>query len=286
MNGVTVIDRIVIDFTGVYWDFFNPFMLRICHFYGVRMYTKEKGFIYHININTGEHFLHISYQLAFAPKSRKHTLRIEAYPESLAYFKDWLMQIQTKAKEVLFVRCDVAYDIPYNIKDVFTLSLTGRKLRLFRGTRYYNGGHQRRENGYCRVYDKKRQLSETRRQEIIGEQTRIEIVYAPKGLRIPIASLAQYPPQFNSKYLCAVLTDLSKFAPKVGRLVQEIQQGELLPQDTTPYYRKQIQEQMKTQDVIDLNVLAAEQWQEAITLPCAVLSGKVSHLPLQEVRSG
>jgi len=145
MNRVTVsIDRIVIDFTGVYWDFFNPFMLRLCHFYGVRMYTKEKGFIYHININTGEHFLHISYQLAFAPKSRKHTLRIEAYSKSLAYFKDWLMQIQTKAKEVLFVRCDVAYDIPYNIKDVFTLSLTGRKLRLFKGhattTGDINGG--------------------------------------------------------------------------------------------------------------------------------------------------
>lgn len=53
-----------------------------------------------------------------------------------------------------------------------------------------------------------------------------------------------------------------------------------------PYYRKQIQEQMKTQDVIDLNELAAEQWQEAVTLPCAILSGKISHLPIQEVRSG
>lgn len=38
MNGVTVsIDRIVIDFTDVYWDFFNEFHKRICHYYGVRM---------------------------------------------------------------------------------------------------------------------------------------------------------------------------------------------------------------------------------------------------------
>ncbi|WP_410514446.1 hypothetical protein PaeBR_08655 [Paenibacillus sp. BR2-3] len=43
----------------------------------------------------------------------------------------------------------------------------------------------------------------------------MEIVYAPKGM-IPLASLVQFPPQFNSKYLCAVLKDLSKFAPKVG----------------------------------------------------------------------
>lgn len=182
------------------------------------------------------------------------------------------------------MRCDVAYDIPAPIEDMFTMSKMGRKLGLFKGTRYYNGKHQRQEDGYCRVYDKKRELLETEKQEIKGERTRIEIVYVPKG-KIQLASLV-YPPQFNSKYLCAVLTDLSKFAPKVGRLVQEIQQGELLPQNTTPYYRKQIQEQMRTQDILDLNDLAAEQWQEAITLPCAILSGKISHLPVQEVRSG
>lgn len=284
MKGVTVsIDRIVIDFTDVYWDFFNEFHKRICHYYGVRMMVGERGFQYRIRINTGEHFLHISYKLVYAPKTRKNTLRIEVYPKSLVYFRHWLEQIRDYANQILFVRCDVAFDIPVPLHDLFTMSTKGRRLRLFKDTRYYNGKHQRQEDGYCRVYDKKRQLSETGRQKIEREQTRIEIVYASKG-KIQLASLVQYPPQFNSKYLCAVLTDLSKFSPKVGRLVKEIQQGELLPQDTTPYYRKQIQEQMKTQEVIDLNVLAAEQWQEAITLPCAVLSGKISRLPVQEVR--
>ncbi|WP_339298004.1 hypothetical protein MKY92_24900 [Paenibacillus sp. FSL R5-0623] len=38
MNGVTVsIDRIVIEFTDVYWDFFNEFHKRIGRFYGVKM---------------------------------------------------------------------------------------------------------------------------------------------------------------------------------------------------------------------------------------------------------
>ncbi|MGM1022538.1 MAG: replication initiation factor family protein [Bacillota bacterium] len=286
MKGATVsIDRIVIDFTDVYWDFFNEFHKRICHYYGVRMTVGDRGFQYRIRINTGEHFLHLSYKLVYAPKTRKNTLRIEVYPKSLVYFRHWLEQIRDYANEILFVRCDVAFDIPVPINDLFTMSIKGRRLRPFKGTRYYNGKHQRQEDGYCRVYDKKRQLLETGRQEIKGERTRIEIVYAPKG-KIQFASLVQYPPQFNSKYLCAVLTDLSKFAPKVGRLVQEIQQGELLPQNTTPYYRKQIQEQMRTQDILDLNDLAAEQWQEAITLPCAILSGKISHLPVQEVRSG
>ncbi|ULO09501.1 hypothetical protein H1230_12410 [Paenibacillus sp. 19GGS1-52] len=44
------------------------------------------------------------------------------------------------------------------------MSTKGRKLRMFKGTRYYNAKHQRQEDGYCRVYDKKRQLSETWRQ--------------------------------------------------------------------------------------------------------------------------
>ena len=141
MEGIAVsIDHIVIDFTDAYWDFFNPFMLRLCHYFGVKMYTAEKRLRYHININTGKQFLHISYQLVISPKSRKHTLRIEAYPHYLVHFKDWLMQIQSHAKEVLFVRCDVAFDIPRRMNEVFTMSLKGRKLRPYLGTRYYYGG--------------------------------------------------------------------------------------------------------------------------------------------------
>ncbi|WP_068786947.1 RHS repeat-associated core domain-containing protein [Paenibacillus phocaensis] len=128
MKGITVsIDRIVIDFTGVHWNFFNEFHKRICHFYGVGMAVEERGFQYRIRINTGEHFLHISYKLIYAPRTQKNTLRIEAYPKSLVYFRHWLEQIRDYAKQALFVRCDVAYDIPAPIQDVFTMSKTSRK---------------------------------------------------------------------------------------------------------------------------------------------------------------
>ncbi|NUU59600.1 hypothetical protein [Paenibacillus agri] len=70
MKGVTVsIDRIVIDFIGVHWDFFNEFDKPICHFYGVRMTVGERGFQYRIRINTGEHFLYPSYKLIYAPRT-------------------------------------------------------------------------------------------------------------------------------------------------------------------------------------------------------------------------
>ncbi|NUU59601.1 hypothetical protein [Paenibacillus agri] len=195
-------------------------------------------------------------------------MRIEVYPKSLIYFRQWLEQIRDYAKRVLFVRCDVAYEIPAPIQDVFTMSKTGRKLRLFKGTRYYNGKHQRQEDGYCRAYDKKRELLEKGQQNIKGERTRMEIVYTPKE-KLTLSTLVQHPLQFSSKYLCTVLMDLFKFTRKVQGVVEGIQQGTLLPQKTALYYRQKIQEQRNMQDLIDLNVLAAEQWQEAITLPCA-----------------
>lgn len=123
----------------------NEFHKRICHFYSVKMTVGDRGFQYRIRINTEEHFMHISYKLVYASKTRKNTLRIEAYPKSLVYFRYWLEQIRDYANEILFVRCDVAFDIPFRINDLFKMSTKGRKLRLFKGTRYYNGKHQRQE---------------------------------------------------------------------------------------------------------------------------------------------
>jgi len=70
------IDRIVIDFTNVYWSFFNPFRKRLCHSLSASFYVPDKGFRYHIQVNDEEYYMHISYQLVYAKKSRKHTLRI------------------------------------------------------------------------------------------------------------------------------------------------------------------------------------------------------------------
>lgn len=87
MEGVRVsIDRIVIDFTNVYWSFFNPFRERLCNYLDASFYVLEKGFRYHIHVRDREHYLHISYQLVHAKKSRKNTLRIGCHPESLIQF--------------------------------------------------------------------------------------------------------------------------------------------------------------------------------------------------------
>lgn len=170
MEGVQVsIDRIVVECTDVYWDFFNPFRLRLSEQLNINLYLKEKGFKYHLHVRDGGHYLHISYQLTFVPKSRKNTLRIECHPDSLIHFYSWLKPLKDYASAILFVRCDVAFDIPLPISESFTLSLTGRNMHQYKGTRYSNKKHQRQVAGYCRVYDKKRQLMQRHGRDIEGE---------------------------------------------------------------------------------------------------------------------
>jgi len=104
MEGVQVsIDRIVVEFTDVYWDFFNPFQLRLREYLNANLRLKEKGFKYHLHVRDRGHYLHISYQLTFVPKSRKNTLRIECHPDSLVHFYSWLKPIKDYAREILFV---------------------------------------------------------------------------------------------------------------------------------------------------------------------------------------
>lgn len=60
MEGVKVsIDRIVVDFTDVYWTFFNPLRQWLCDFYNAALYVKHKGFKYHVcvrKVSTGHIF--------------------------------------------------------------------------------------------------------------------------------------------------------------------------------------------------------------------------------------
>lgn len=67
MEGVNVsIDRIVVDFTNVYWTFFNPLRQRLCEYYNAVYYLKDKGFKYRVRVREGKHWAYLSYQLFYA----------------------------------------------------------------------------------------------------------------------------------------------------------------------------------------------------------------------------
>lgn len=276
MEGVQIsIDRIVVDFTDIFWDFFNPFQLRLRQYLNASFQLKEKGFKYHLHVRDSGHYLHLSYQLTFVPKSRKNTLRIECHPDSLVHFYSWLKPLNDYAGAILFVRCDVAFDIPLPISELFTLSLTGRNMHNWKGTRYSNKKHQRQVAGYSRVYDKKNQLMKRYGKVVGGELTRFEIVYAPDE-KIPLDVLVQFPPKFNRLYLCTHLTCLEQLKPKQRERVYGMMSGELQQKQVTAYYRRQIVDEMRTHLTMDFDKVAEAQWEEAITIPCAVLGGVIN----------
>lgn len=92
--------------------------------------------------------------------------------------------------------------------------------------------------------------------------------------------LVQYPSVFNRLYLCAHVTELEQLKPKLLRQVQGMMRGELEQKDVTYYYRSQIKAEMSKRIVLDFDTLAAEQWEEVITIPCAILGGVISKVPV------
>jgi hypothetical protein len=123
------IDRIVIEYRDVYWTFFNPFKQNICDYYGIKPTLREKGFKYHLHIKEyPDRYFHISYQLCYASKSIKHTLRIETHPDHLEHFQPILDGLKANASSIWFVRCDVAFDISCPMNQAFTASRTGRRI--------------------------------------------------------------------------------------------------------------------------------------------------------------
>jgi DNA relaxase NicK len=144
-----------------------------------------------------------------------------------------------------------------------------------KGTFYSNKRHQRQVAGYCRVYNKRLELLQRRGIAIEGELTRFEIVYKPDD-KIPMDKLIQYPPEFGRLYLCAHVTELEQLKPKLLRQVQDMMRGDLEQKDVTYYYRSQIIAEMRKSTTLDFDKVAVEQWEEVITITCAILGGVIS----------
>ncbi|WP_025683442.1 hypothetical protein [Paenibacillus maysiensis] len=94
--------------------------------------------------------------------------------------------------------------------------------------------------------------------------------------KIPMSVLVQYPPRFNKLYLCAQAISVDLLKPKLQQRVYGLMRGELEQKGFTAYYRREIVEQMRRRPTLDFDRPAEEQWEEAITVPCAILGGLIS----------
>ncbi|MOA43996.1 hypothetical protein D3C78_1662170 [compost metagenome] len=69
-------------------------------------------------------------------------------------------------------------------------------------------------------------------------------------------------------------------------MILALQHGLMTPDELSKHHRASIKELMSLQNPVDFDALAAMHWVDLMTIPCGLICGKVSHLLVQEVRSG
>lgn len=239
--------------------------------YKVKRTEYKKLFVYqlHIRLEKGV-YLHVFYQNFRETSGGLYSLRLETRPEHYERFSSLIAEFRERASGIVFVSCDVAYDVPAPLENVFVVSHNiRRKLWQHQGTRYFGLPHQRKWDGYCRVYDKKLELWQRHGLEIDGDLTRIEIVYKPE-MRIPLTDIRQHPPEQNRQYFASVIQDWTKLSAKQAERVRNWQAGA----DTyTRHIRESIKKTLADQ-AIDFNRLASEQWEFMMVRPCAGILGR------------
>jgi hypothetical protein len=169
------------------------------------------------------------------------------------------------------------------MSNVFIASKTGRNMNVYEGSRYYGRKDESKAHAFCRNYDKKAERMSKGIEET-GECTRVELVYRPDE-KIPLESVIQFPPKFNDYYTCSVIADLQGVRAEKRAMILALQHGLMTPDELSKHHRSSIRELMAQQQPVDFDALAAQHWTDLITVPCALICGKVSHLPIQEVHS-
>lgn len=271
------IDRIIIEYTKVSLEFFNTYVARtLCDFYHTNLNPNgSPAFHYTVCFkeNDGQ-YLHLSYKPMREKKSIHYTLWAETNPEYMGTFKNVFKILSQNSRDINFVLCDVAYDIPVAINKVLLVSKTGRKATNYKGTIYYGEGSDRRTHGYLRCYDKKKQLKEVRDIDVLGDLTRVEIVYRPSATnRFAMKELLARSPDFNRLYQCYVLTDIKKLNPKREAIIKALISHKIIYKELSSYQRGVLKKDLTSQMKVDFDTLAQQQWKELVSIYISIACG-------------
>lgn len=230
------------------------------------------GYQLHLRKRNGA-YLHVFYRNWSEPEGMSYTLRVETRPEYYFHFKEVLDTLRRISSGIYFVSCDIAYDVKTSMDNVVVIPYDGRrKLREFKGTRYFGEKHQRKTNGHCKIYNKRLELLENQGKVIDHELTRIEIVYKPEH-RIPLEELLNHSPEQEKQYFAAVITDwdsLPKNRAEQARMLMKKEESK----HVSPYKRKMVKETLAPSSQVDFNELAREAWEPLLEELCGVLLGQ------------
>ncbi|WP_246329009.1 replication initiation protein [Brevibacillus halotolerans] len=272
MNASVSIDKFVMEYKdvplGAYYGLMrdaamNGFQTKPTIYWG--------DYCYELHIRKGkEAYLHVFYKNFRETDGHLHTLRLETHPEHYLHFHELLEPMRKVASRITFVGCDVAYDVRTSLGNVIVIPTDMRREMTHEGTtRYFGKAHQRKTNGYCRIYDKRLELWEKQKIMLDHELSRIEIVYKPDQ-KILLSDVGRYPPEQNDKYFAAVVTDWDVFPRKRVEQIRNMRDGAEM---YTQRIRKGVKETLAHPYHVDFNRLAREQWVSLVEVPCTALLG-------------
>lgn len=164
------VDRVVLKFKDVTTDEFNNLqnslidLMESGYLYNVKSYqnASARSYLYNINIPVDEVVategaIYIGY-LHNSNKNRLNgnsfNMKMEFNPNKATHINQMvLLAIKQclKNKQVELTDLDIAIDVPYPIKDVYSVSNKSRNTSSNNTTRYYGEQHK---HGYLKIYDK------------------------------------------------------------------------------------------------------------------------------------
>ncbi|MEH6891164.1 replication initiation protein [Bacillus sp. JJ864] len=272
MLGIQVtIDKFVTEYKDIPHSVFLHLYMIVSQKYKVRKktYTGSYGHEIYIGKCDGT-YMYLYYKNFRETEGYLHTLRIETRPEYYAHFQEILGMLAEKASRIEFVSCDVAYDIQTGLEDIVVIPTDARrKMSHYETTRYFGKPEQRKQNGYCRIYDKRLELERNRGIYITHDLSRIEIVYKISE-KILLNDIVKYPPKQNEYYFAAVVTDWETLKKKQVERVINLRDGKEM---YTQYVRREIKKNLTNQYQVDFDELARLNWEKLIQEPCSIILG-------------
>ncbi|WP_339158067.1 hypothetical protein MKX50_25095 [Paenibacillus sp. FSL W8-0186] len=278
MKAKVSIDKFVVEYTGITFGAYFGLVIRAAkcgELFKQTTYYGKSGYSHELHLRKANGaYLHVYYRNIKEHEGTAYTLRLETRPEYYVQFKEVLDRLRRAASGIYYVSCDIAYDVKTSMDNVIVFPKDGRrKMRHYKGTRYFGEKHQRKTNGYCRNYNKRLELLENRNVVIDHELTRIEIVDKPEK-RIPLAELLHHPPEQNKHYFAAVVTDWDIIPKKRAEQARQLRDGVEIEKKKDWYTRKVVKETLAPSYQVDFNELAREAWEPLLEELCGVLLGQ------------
>lgn len=266
-------DKMTVEFKDIHMEFFIEYVFRdLKKTSYVELEEDEeknnKAFVYTVKVKRGSYkVMCITYQhIGWGTTTDiRYSLWLRINPKNLESFTDVFKTLRENSSGINFVRGEIAFDIPRHLDDVLLFPYRKRNFSYCVDTTYYGEREDQGKHGYCRFYDKKKQLKQVKKVEIEGERSRVEITWFPEYKeRFLLSELPAHTPDFNKMYQCFVITDRVALEPKWKSVVDALASRVTHVMDYESNDRRRLRKALTSQTKVDFNALLEQQWKTLV----------------------